>query len=101
MPKNWKDFLHVDGNNTELFGFLSQEITRHQPEYGKKLYATHGSDVLSCPAELDLTNLAPCSHEEADTRLLLHVTDVILKGCKKVAIHTVDTDVVSSDCGII
>jgi len=25
MPKNWKDFLRVDQNKTELFGFLSRE----------------------------------------------------------------------------
>ena len=93
MPKNWKQFLRVDGNKSELFGFLSQETTRHPQYYGKELYATHGSDVLCSPAELDLTNLAPCSHEEADTRLLLHVADAVLKGRKKVAIRTVDTDV--------
>ena len=67
---------------------MSQETTRHPQYYGKELYATHGSDVLCSPAELDLTNLAPCSHEEADTRLLLHVADAVLKG----RIRTVDTD---------
>ena len=36
----------------------------------------------------DITSLAPCFHEEADTRLLLHVTDI------EVCIRTVDTDVV-------
>ena len=28
MPKNWKDFLRVDQNKTELFGFLSREAIR-------------------------------------------------------------------------
>ena len=32
--------------------------------------------------------------EEADTRLLLHVADAVKKGCKKVTIRAVDTDVV-------
>ena len=36
-----------------------------------------------------MTSLAACSHEEADTR-----TDVVRKGMRKVAIRTVDTDVV-------
>ena len=38
--------------------------------------------------------LAPCSQEEADTRLLLHVADAVKKGSKKVTIRTVDIDVV-------
>ncbi|KAL7373698.1 hypothetical protein ABVT39_012891 [Epinephelus coioides] len=42
----------------------------------------------------DITNLTPCSHKEADTCLLLHVSDAVQKGCKKVTIRTVDTKVV-------
>ena len=36
----------------------------------------------------------PCFHEEAGTRLFLHVADCGNKGCKKVCIRIVDTDVV-------
>lgn len=38
-----------------------------------------------------MTYLAPYSQEKVDTHLLLHVTDAVQKGSKKV---TVDTDVV-------
>ena len=38
--------------------------------------------------------LAPCSQDEADTRLLLHAADAVQTRCKKVTIHTVDTGVV-------
>ena len=38
---------------------------------GKIINVTDGTGVLSTMADADLTNLAPCSHEEADTRLLL------------------------------
>ena len=51
--------------------------------------------MLCSPAQCDKRNLTPCSHEEADTRLLLHVSDAVQKGCKKVTIRTVDTDVVA------
>ena len=61
---------------------------------GKELYATDGTGVLCSPADLCVARLAPCSQEEADTRLLLHVADAVQKGCKKVTIRTVDTDVV-------
>ncbi len=46
------------------------------------------------PAQSDLTNLTPCSHEEADTCWLLHVSYAVHKGCKTVTIRTVDTDTV-------
>ena len=45
-------------------------------------------------ADADLTNLSPCSHEEADTRLLLHAADAVQKGYRKLCLRTVDTDVV-------
>ena len=85
MPKNWKDFLRVDQNKTELFGFLSREAIRLPIADGNEMYATCGTEVLCSPAESDLTSLAPCSHEEADTRMLLHVADVVQKGTRKVS----------------
>ena len=36
----------------------------------------------------------PCSHEEADTRLFLHMADAVKKGYRKLLVRTVDTDVV-------
>jgi hypothetical protein len=41
----------------------------------------------------DLTNLSPCLHEEADTRLLLHAAVAVKKGHRKLCVRTVDTDV--------
>lgn len=38
-------------------------------------------------------NLEPCSHEEADTRLILHAYNAAKAGYKIIAIRTVDTDV--------
>ena len=93
IPKNWKDFLRADENKTELFSFLSQQVAILSPKDGKEIYATCGRNVLCSPAQCDLSNLTPCSHEEADTRLLLHVSDAVQKGAKKVMIRTVDTDV--------
>ena len=61
---------------------------------GNEMYATCGTEVLCFPAESELTSLAPCSHEEVDTRMLLHVADAVQKGMRKVAIRTVDADVV-------
>ena len=38
--------------------------------------------------------MANCNHEEADTRIVIHVYDALERGAKKVMVRTVDTDVV-------
>ncbi len=38
--------------------------------------------------------MLPCDHEEADTRLLVHLIDTLKSGCSSCVIRTVDTDVV-------
>ena len=91
-PKNWKVFLHVDENKTELFVSLSEVLACRPQGYDKELYTTHESDVLRSPAGLDVSNIALCSHEEADTRLILHAADAVLKGHRRVSIRTVDND---------
>ena len=83
----------MDDNKTELFSFLSHQVILLQRE-GKAVYATDGLDVLCSMAQIDLTGLVPCSHEEADTRLFLHVADAVKKGYRKLLVRTVDTDVV-------
>jgi len=93
IPKNWKDFLRVDENKSELFTFLSRQIASTPTDDGKEVYATDGTAVL-CSVEADLTKLAPCYQEEADTRLFLHVADAVQKGRKRVTVRSVDTDVV-------
>ena len=42
----------------------------------------------------DVEYLQPCSHEEEDTRILLHVAHCARQGLRKLVIRTVDTDVV-------
>lgn len=38
--------------------------------------------------------MPPCNHEEADTRIVIHVLHALQSGCKSVLIRTVDTDIV-------
>ena len=38
--------------------------------------------------------MANCNHEEADTRIVIHVYDALERGAKKVMVRTVDTNVV-------
>ena len=56
---------------------------------GPEVYATSDKSVL--PKATDHTAV---DHEEADTRLLLHLIDALNKGQKSCLVRTVDTDVV-------
>jgi len=60
-------FLHLSDNKTELFKLLSQEAIKVQISDGK-LYMELMKVMLCVPRLVDLNNLAPCYHEEADTR---------------------------------
>ena len=42
----------------------------------------------------DLSDVSPCSHEEADTRILLHTLHQIRSKSRKVCISIVDTDLI-------
>lgn len=59
----------------------------------KQVITTHHTDVFSINLQ-DVSGLAPCTHEEADTRMLLHLDHAVRQGHQKVSIRTVDTDVV-------
>lgn len=94
IPGNWQQFLREDSNKTELFTFLSKIALETLQIDGKQLVVTDGEEVLCNPPVNDLEELSPCSHEEADTRMLLHVAHAANNSHKKISIRTVDTDVV-------
>lgn len=92
VARNWQQFLRTDDNKTELFSFLAKEVTAKK-SINKTIVATVKDSVL-CSNETDVTMLFPCSHEEADTRMLLHAFHASKCGCNSVMLRTVDTDVV-------
>lgn len=91
LPGNWQQFLRIDANKVELFAFLAKHITHLVTN--KQLVTTNGSEVL-CSPQRDTSHLAPCNHEEADTRMILHLADAVNEGFQKILLRTVDTDVV-------
>ena len=94
IPGNWASFLRVDDNKAELFSFLSGALHDSFQLADKQLVITDGDAVLSKPSLPDTTGLAPCNHEEADTRMMLHTAHAAHAGHSKITIRTVDTDVV-------
>ena len=93
VPKNWQDFLCVDDNKEELFPYLSQVSSAWRSDSNKEIVVTDGIEVLVSPVR-DTTLLAPCLHEEADTRMFVHAADAASRRHKKMIVRTVDTDVV-------
>lgn len=94
IPGNWQNILHVDSNKTELFSFLSKVLIQAFCKEEKEVVVTDGQRVLSTQPLPDLHTLATCSHEEADSRMLLHVSHAAKHGHHRMLIRTVDTDVV-------
>ena len=93
LPRNWKKFLQVDQNKQELFKYLAECVTSINAE--KQVISTHGKQVLSImPISHDhIGRLAPCNHEEADNRMLLHAADAVQCGFMEILLRTVDTDI--------
>ena len=91
VPQNWREFLRIDENKTELFSFLSTQVSGI--DTNKQIITTCLTEVLCNNCE-NVAGLAPCTHEEADTRMLLHLEDAVRQQYNKVSIRTVDTDVV-------
>ena len=90
--KKFQEFMRNDNNKTELFQMIANSTTW---DYSTTtIIATNLNGVVTNSIVEDVSALQPCNHEEADTRLLLHVYDASLKGLRKISIVTVDTDVV-------
>ena len=50
--------------------------------------------MLTSSNRSEMSNLSPCTHEEADTRLMIHALDASLRGHRRIKIRTNDTDVI-------
>ena len=93
IPQNWQTFPRSDENKKELFAFLSQQAGKIETD-GKQVIVTNGKDLLCYPSTYTSEKLSPCSHEEADTGMMVHVADAVDKGHNSTMIRIVDTDVV-------
>ena len=92
VPGNWKEFLRDSANKQELFGFLSEKVASPCVNFpdGKSVFITSGQNVVARGAN---HYMLPCDHEEADTRLLIHIQDSLETGSTTCLVRTVDTDV--------
>ena len=93
LPGIWKNVLRNDDNKDEIFRFLGQDRVSKNTGY-KVIVFTPLVGVVSSRDGQNIDGLQTCSHEEADTRMLLHIEKTMNSSFKSVMIRTVDTDVV-------
>ena len=90
-------FLSDSQNKSDLFPNCSRQLIKYTSNKRYQLLSTENEYVLSTGGEdIDLGDLQPCNHEEADTRMFLHVKHASANGHKIIMIRTVDTDIVVS-----
>lgn len=90
-PQNWRSFLRDDSNKTEQFKFLAEKT--NDADTTSTVVMTSGDGAISNRV-MSLNAVAPCSHEEADTRVFVHARDATSQGSKSIIIKANDTDVV-------
>ena len=91
--KAWQKFLNDEENKNRLFQFLSDQLRSLTLDKRYQIVTTKLGFVLS-NVECDLSELQPCSQEEADTRLMLHLKHAADCSHNVAYMRTVDTDVV-------
>jgi len=85
IPPNWNAFLQDNTKKKELFALLTSRVANFQfPENHSEEF------VVKSRGSSDKQR---CDHEEAETRIVLHVQHALDKECKQVFVRTVDTDV--------
>ena len=85
--------LWVEKDNTdkkELFALLTSRVANFQFPEDKEVNVTPDEFFVTSRGSSDMQR---CNHEEADTRIALHVQHALDEGCKQVFVRTVDTDV--------
>ena len=85
------DFLRDSSNKTELFSFLTSKVVQFNFPPEKAVHITFGESVIS----LGLCSKPNCNHEEADTRIVVHLLHDLEHGMKTIKVRTGDSDVVT------
>ena len=96
LPSNFKSFLSLSVNKVDLASFLSEALVEMTPELqpSQELVVAGRFDDVMVWTSADRNNHSlSSSHEEADTRLLLHAKGAALEGYQRCVIQCRHTDV--------
>ncbi|XP_065174483.1 uncharacterized protein LOC135804492 [Sycon ciliatum] len=111
-PRQWKRYLSDGQNKMTLISFISRdwrasETLPKKLKCGQKVILTVKKDCFQFTAPAPGTSLftvaavpeLTCSHEEADTRLLLHAAHVIFKTRRQQRARLVDINAIAEALG--
>ena len=94
LPQSWDQYLALGENKAELANFLSEQLMEHCKHLDAKYELVVGggfNDIQYARStrsnDIDLHS----SHEEADTRLILHACNAAIKGYYRVIVVSRDT----------
>ena len=79
IPPNWKAFLQDNTKKKEFFALQTNSVADFKFPEDKKVYITSEEYVISSQGPSDMQR---CDHEEADTRIEVHVLPALIKGHK-------------------
>lgn len=85
-------FLRHSQNKQELFRYLSDESVSSLKDVQSDFYITAEDIVRHVGPGNNM--VGKCNHEEADTRIVLHVLHSLQEGARTILVRTVDSDVV-------
>ena len=75
LPSSLKSFLYINEINTELFHFLATCLTDTNSS-DKVIIDTFNKNILMTPNSVEsIDDLQPCNHEEADSKIFLHLKE--------------------------
>lgn len=90
LSRNWQKFLRHHENKFEVSAFLANLATSLRTD--KQITSTLRTGVCFMKHP-DTSGLVPCSQEEADTRIILHLQDALKKAYTTSLICIVGTDI--------
>ena len=94
MPRNWQDFMRNPSNKKDLFQLLAY-TTLSDKDIAAVVTNIAETIVASSSVKSALAGVSCVKQEEADGRMYLHVSDMLLTGgLRRVKLRTVDSDVV-------
>ena len=99
VPRDWNKFLANSRNKVQLFKFLSKAVIEASSQLTDVVVcSTYDDHVLvnnsDSQSVADFDTIMPCNHQEADSRIFLHLSHAAQQGHSKAFIRTVDSDVV-------
>ena len=97
LPANWKKFMDLPENKANLTYFLStqlmMEARKTQPAHNVITAGGFEKQTVVASSQESDVHLLQSSHEEADTRIILHAKSACRNGYERVIVSCRDTDV--------